>query len=217
VGGAWLADGRSIAFAADRGRPPPHLFRKDLVTGAEDEWQPAGKFQLVDDVSPDGTTLLFSERTGSGTWNLALLALTGSRARRPLLPSPFNVMNARFSPDGRFFAFGSDDSGRFEVYLAPFPAGAKVRVSADGGGSPRWRRDGRELFYLSSDGRLVAVPVRTHPSLELGTPVALFMAEKMAKRADFDVAPDGTRFIAVVDGADAAVAVIQHWPSDVAR
>jgi Tol biopolymer transport system component len=216
AGGVWLPGGRSVAFSADRGTPPPHVFRKDLVTGAEDEWLPAGKFQLVDDVSPDGTTLVFSERTGSGRWNLSLLALTGSHARAPLFPSPFNVANARFSPDGRFVAFESDDSGRIEVYVAPFPTGARVRVSADGGGSPRWSRDG-ELFYLSSDGHLVAVPVRTRPSLELGTPVSLFMAGEMAKRSDFDVSPDGKRFIAVVPGAEAPVAMIQHWTSDVGR
>jgi Tol biopolymer transport system component len=217
VGGVWLPGGRSVAFAADRGRPPPHVFRKDLVTGAEDEWLPAGTFQLVDDLSPDGTTLVFSERTGSGTWNLSLLALTGSHARSPLLSSPFNVMSARFSPDGRFVAFGSDESGRLEVYVAPFPTGAKVRVSAGGGVSSRWSRDGRELFYMSSDGHLVVVPVRTHPSLVLGTPVSLFMSGEMAKRADFDVSPDGKRFIAVVPGAEAPVAVIQHWTSDVGR
>jgi eukaryotic-like serine/threonine-protein kinase len=217
MSGVWLPDRRSVAFAADRGTPPPHVFRKDLVTGAEDEWVPAGRFQLVDDISPDGTTLVFSERTGSGTWNLSLLALAGSHTRRPLLPAPFNVMNARFSPDGRFVAFDSDDSGRFEVYVSPFPTGAKVRVSAGGGGSPRWRRDGRELFYLSSDGHLVAVPVRTRASLELGTPVSLFMAGEIAKRADFDVSPDGKRFIAVVPGAETPIAVIQHWTSEVGR
>ena len=217
TGGVWLPGGRAVAFAADRGTPPPHVFRKDLVTGAEEEWLPAGKFQLVDDVSPDGTTLVFSERTGSGTWNLSLVALAGSRARRPLLPSPFNVMNARFSPDGRFGAFESDDSGRIEVYVAPFPTGAKVRVSTGGGVSSRWSNDGRELFYMSSDRHLVVVPVRTHPSLELGTPVSLFMSGEMAKKADFDVSPDGKRFIAVVPGAEAPVAVIQHWTSEVGR
>ena len=217
LGGIWLPGGRSVAFAADRGRPPPHLFRKDLVTGAEDEWLPGGEFQVADDVSPDGTTLVFSEAAGTGKWNLSLLALTGSRTRRPFLPSPFNVMSARFSPDGRFVAFGSDESGRLEVYVAPFPTGAKVRVSAGGGVSPRWSRDGRELFYMSSDGQLVVVPVRTRPSLELGTPVSLFMSGEMAKRGDYDVSPDGKRFIAVVPGAETPVAVIQHWTPDDGR
>jgi serine/threonine-protein kinase len=126
-------------------------------------------------------------------------------------------VGARFSPDGRFVAFESDASGRIEVYVAPFPTGAKVRVSAGGGVSSRWSRDGRELFYMSTDGHLVVVPVRTRPSLELGTPVSLFMSGEMAKRADFDVSPDGKRFIAVVSGAEAPVAVIHHWTSDVGR
>jgi Tol biopolymer transport system component len=217
LGGAWLPGGRAVVFAADRGTPPPHLFKKDLVSGADDEWLPAGRFQVPNDVSPDGTTLVFSEATEIGNWNLALLALTGSRARRPLLPSPFYLGNARFSPDGRFVAFDSDETGRLEVYVAPFPTGAKVRVSAGGGMSSRWSRDGRELFYMSSDGHLVVVPIRTHPSLELGTPAPLFMSGEMAKRADFDVSPDGKRFIAVVPGAETPVAVIQHWTPDGGR
>jgi Tol biopolymer transport system component len=217
MGGIRLPGGRAVAFSADRGAPPPHLFRRDLVTGTDEEWLPAGTFQQVEDVSPDGTHLLFSERIPDGQWNLALLALTGSRVRVPWLPSPFNVQSARFSPDGRFVAFVSDDSGRVEVYVAPFPEGAKVRVSTAGGESPRWSRDGRELFYLSPDGRLIVVPVRTRPSLTLGTPVSLSRSEGMAKWADFDVAPDGKRFITVVPGAEAPVAVIQHWTPDVGR
>jgi Tol biopolymer transport system component/tRNA A-37 threonylcarbamoyl transferase component Bud32 len=216
LSGPWLPDGRSVAFVADRGRPPPHLFRKDLATGVEVEWLPAGEFQVADDVSPDGTTLVFSERT-RGEWNLSLLALTGSHARSPLFPTPLNAKEARFSPDGRFVAFVSGDSRRPEVYVVPFPTGAKVRVSSEGGASPRWSRDGHELFYLSSDGHLVAVPVRTRPSLELGTPVSLFMSGDMAKRGDFDVSPDGKRFIAVVPGSETPVAVIQHWTPDVGR
>ena len=217
MGGVWLSGGRAVAFTADRGSPPPHLFRRDLVTGADEELIPAGPFQVPEDVSPDGTTLVFSERNERGKWNLSLLTLTGSHARAPFLPSPFNVAGARFSPDGRFVAFSADDSGRLEVYVAPFPTGAKVRLSGKGGGTPRWSRDGRELFYLSLDGDLVAVPVRTRPSLELGTPVSLFMSEEMAKWGDFDVSPDGKRFIAVVPGAEMPVAVIQHWTSDVGR
>ena len=218
AGGVWLPGGRSVAFAADRGTPPPHVFGKDLVTGAEEEWLPAGKFSAGGTTSrPMATTLVFSERTGTGIWNLSLLALTGSRCAGPLLPSPFNVMDARFSPDGRFVAFQADDSGRIEAYVAPFPTGAKVRVSTGGGVSSRWSRDGRELFNISSDRHLVVVPVRTHPSLELGTPVSLFMSGEMAKKADFDVSPDGKRFIAVVPGAEAPIAVIQHWTSEVGR
>jgi Tol biopolymer transport system component len=218
VGGVWLPGGRAVAFAADRGGPP-HLFRKDLMTGAEDELLPAGKRQLPTDVSTDGTTLVFVERTDRANWSLFTLALTGLHVRRSLFGSPFDQSDARFSPDGRFVAYTSDESGsgRYDVYVAPFPTGAKVPVStAEGGRMPRWGRDGRELVYLSSDRRLFTVPVRTRPSLELGTPAALFTTGAM-EWSDFDVAPDGRRFIAIMSPRETPVAVVQHWISDVGR
>ena len=117
-------------------------------------------------------------------------------------------MSVRFSPDGRHVAFASDESGRYEVYVAPFPMTAgKTRVSAGGANLPRWSRDGRELFYVSGDLHLVAVPVRTTPSLAFGAPQPLFAVQRATKWddaktfdawSDFDVSPDGTKFLAVV-------------------
>jgi len=183
-----------------------------------DELLPAGRFQIPHDVSPDGTTLAFSEKTDRGNYGLSILNLTRSHAPAPLFRSAFDEGNARFSPDGRFIAFASNESGsgRYDVYVAPFPtSGAKVRVSVAGGDSPRWSRDGRELFYLSSDRRLVAVPVRTRPSLELGPPASLFALGAMAAWSNFDVSPDGKRFIAIAPGPEVSVAVLQHWISGV--
>ena len=213
LGGVWMPGGRAVAFSADRGTPPPHVVRKDLATDAVDDWLPPGKFQLVNDVSPDGTTLVFSERNGSA-WDLSVLSLTGSRKRSALFQSPFHAMDGRFSPDGRFVSFTSLDSGNAEVYVAPFPVGARVRVSRNGGGKARWSRDGRELYYLSADRHLVAIPVRTRSALELGTPVSLFkaeFAEKGGGQEEFEVAPDGSRFITVVPGPRPPVAVVEHW------
>jgi Tol biopolymer transport system component len=147
VGGVWLKGGRAVAFAADRGGPP-HLFEKDLATGIEDELLPAGKRQLPTDVSPDGTTLVFVERTGRANGRLWTMALS-SRARSALIGPSFDESDAHFSPDGRFIAYTSDQSGsgRYDLYIAPFPRGPEVRVStAEGGRAPRWARDGRELF-----------------------------------------------------------------------
>ena len=91
LGGVWLPGGRTVVFASDRdGRRPPHLFRKDLVTGSVDELLPgAGKFQVPQDVSPDGTTLAFVETTDRRNWGLSVLALTESHTRAPLFPSLF--------------------------------------------------------------------------------------------------------------------------------
>jgi Tol biopolymer transport system component len=147
------------------------------------------------------------------------LTLTRSHVRSSLFGTPFDESDARFSPDGLFIAYISDESGsgRYDVYVAPFPRGAKVRVStAEGGRKPRWSLDGRELFYLSSDRRLIAVSVRTRPSLELGTAATLFTTGATTW-SDFDVSPDGKRFIAIVSPGEKPVAVVQHWISDVGR
>jgi len=217
VGGVWLHGGRAIAFAADRGGPP-HLFRKDIATGTEDELLPAGKRQLPTDVSPDGTTLVFVERTARASGRLWTMALP-SHARSALIGTTFDESDAHFSPDGLFIAYTSDESGsgRYDVYIAAFPHGPRLRVStAEGGRAPRWARDGRELFYLTSDRRLVTVPVRTRPSLELGSGRTLFTTGATTW-SDYDVSMDGKRFIAIVLPEAAPVAVVQHFVSDLQR
>jgi len=220
LGSVWLPGGRAVAFSADRGTPPPHLFRKDLTTGEEEQWLPAGKFQLVDDVSPDGATVLFSELASRNHWELWFLRTGGSHERSPVRRSPSTGIDARYSPDGRFVSFTSGDSGASEVYVVPASKGATVRVSAKGGTTARWSRDGRELFYLAADGQLIALPVRTRPSLVFGTPVPLFTASSIKQRRDqeeFDVSPDGQRFVAVVPSPQPAIAVVVHALADVPR
>ena len=220
LGSVWLSGGRAVAFSADRASPPPHVFRKDLTTGEEEQWLPAGKFQLVDDVSPDGATLIFSELASRNHWELWFLRTGASHERSPVRRSPSTGIDARYSPDGRFVSFTSGDSGASEVYVVPVSKGATVRVSAMGGTTARWSRDGRELFYLAADGELIALPVRTRPSLVFGTPVPLFMASSIKQRRDqeeFDVAPDGQRFVAVVPSPQPAVAVVLHAVANVSR
>jgi Tol biopolymer transport system component len=160
---------------------------------------PQGTLQEPDDVSPDGKVLVFSERTAGGEYDLWTLALTGSRMRSPLIQAPFNQMDARFSPNGHFLAFRSNESGQGEIYVTSFPiTGAKVRVSTGGGRMPRWNRDGGELFYISGDGHLLSVPVRTTSSLQIGTPTPLFEFQAGKAWPDFDVSTDGKRFLAIV-------------------
>ena len=161
----WLSSG-AIAFSADRGGPP-HLYRKDLATGAEVEMQPGRGLQMPKDVSPDGKLMLFTQRLVS-TFDIWVMPLNSPEKSSPLFETPFDEAAVRFSPDGRFIAFASDESGRSEVYVSPFPpTGAKTRVSSVGGSLPRWRRDGQELFYMSADMTLASVAVRTTPSLVL--------------------------------------------------
>ena len=229
VAGAWAPDGGSVVFSAARGGPP-HLFRKDLATGAEEELLPAGPLQFVQDVSPDGKTVVFQQRTGRGDVDIFALPLAGGPTASPVLQSPFDEWDASLSPDGRLLAFVSNESGRPELYLTSFPDGrTKTRVSTGGlRGTPSrpgatrsvaWSRHGRELFYVSADRELVAVPIRTTGALEVGTPATLF-ALKGAAWNSFDVSADGKRFLAVVPEVVAneqPLTVVLSWTGEVAR
>jgi len=147
----------------------------------------------------------------------------GDRKPRPFLRSRFEESGLRFSPDSAWVAFVSDESGTFEVYVAPLQgSGAKTRVSTGGGLSPRWRRDGKELFYASSDGRSVmAVPVELKPTLKTGIPVRLFAIgretgfRQRARDLPYDVSPDGQRFLVSVtasgEPASSRITVVLNW------
>jgi len=195
--GVWLANSRAVIFAADRGGPP-HLFRKDLRTEADEELLPAGRLQWPLDVWTQGNALVYMEATVRGDSDVLMLPLTQPATPAPLLVTRFDEREARVAPDGRALAFTSNESGQYEVYVAPFPlTGMKKRVVTGGAVRPRWTRDGRELIYLA-DGKLFSVAVRTTPSLELGTPTALFPLKAGTTWSNFDVSRDGNRFIAVV-------------------
>jgi WD40-like Beta Propeller Repeat len=115
----------------------------------------------------------------------------------PWLQTQFGVQNAQFSPDGKWVAYQSTESGRFEIYVAPFPGpGGKLSVSRAGGTRPRWRRNGKEIFYLSRDYRLMAAPVNANGStMEIGEPRELFAFRSTGVGLPYDVSEDGQRFL----------------------
>lgn len=214
----WLPGGKSFAYSANRGGTP-QLIRRDLATDQEEEILPARGFQIAQDVSPDGRTLIYSERLESGRFDVFSLPLSGGKPV-PLLPSSASKNDVRFSPDGRFLAFISEESGQPEVYVTSFPGpGEKTRVSTGGAQSLRWSRAGQELLYISGDRHLMSVPVRTTPTLEIGTPTALFaLTGKTWIR--FDVSPDGKRFLPVepmVVADELPLEVTVNWTADVPR
>ena len=208
----WSPDGSQIAFRSDR-HGPPDLYVIDAASPGSEKLllAPEGA-QQTESWSPDGRFLAYTESnrtTGDDIW---LLPVGGSGKPIPYLRSRFEEFDPRFSPDGRWIAYCTDESGTTEVYVSPRDdPGRRTRVSTGGGRGPRWRRDGRELYYLGSDGNLMAVPLG--PGAEAGLPAALFRF--VSGVIDFDVAPAGDRFIATtpVGVRPAPVQVTLGWPA----
>jgi len=168
------------------------------------------------DWSADGRLLLLGvqESTAAGVHrNLWLLSRADGRAR-PLLTSVFNKSEARFSPDGRWICYVSDESGASQVYVQSFPdLGFRLQVSVAGGSQPHWRRDGKELFYRAADGKVMAVTARTTPTtFSAAAPVPLFDLPNEGSR--YDVTADGQRFLVtqgVRELAPSPITVVVNW------
>ena len=175
--------------------------------------------QCASDWSADGRFLLFVERNPSTGLDVWTLSLGQERAATPVLRTPFVETEPTLSPDGRWLAYVSDESGRQEVYIQPFPGpGERVRVSPGGGASPRWRGDGGELFYESADGHATAVALELGAGVEIGTPVPLFeLGPGGYDSARFDVSADGQRFLVIVPegGAGSGATVVLDWAARV--
>jgi eukaryotic-like serine/threonine-protein kinase len=222
----WSPDGRSIAFASeigeDEGELGPGLA---WIRGAGEQPErllrtpELGHLEFPASWSPDGQWLAFvGSRPGAGR-NLYLLPTTAPHEPRPLLETPANEYAPMFSPDGRWIAYVSDISGRNEVYVMPFPnRGEAVRISTAGGVEPNWSRDGRELFYREGD-RLLAVRASASWT-DPGPPELLFegrfeRTQWGALAANYDVAPDGRRFLMIRRKHPVAPNVIHlilNWP-----
>jgi Tol biopolymer transport system component len=216
--GPWAPGQRSMVFSASRGGAP-QLVQRDLITGTERELLPEDAFALAGDFTPDGKQVVAWYRRENGPWSLATVTLEPQPTLVPLLPSPFLHADPRLSRDGRAMAFVSDESGRLEVYVSAFPpAGRPVLASTGGARVARWSPDGQELFYLSADRQLMVVPVRTTPSLHVGTPRALFSVPR--HWLDFIVSADATRFAAIVPNAlarEQPLTAVINWQSEVRR
>ena len=155
------------------------------------------------------------QKTGSDLW---LLPLNGDRKPVPYLQTTFAEAFARFSPDGKWMAYQSNESGRFEVYVQTVPpSGTKYQISAAGGTRPQWRRDGKELYYVSADQKLMAVPIKLGSTVEPGTAQPLFPVVPFSNFAIYAPSRDGQRFLVNVpaggEGATAPppITVVTNW------
>jgi Tol biopolymer transport system component len=216
----WSSDGRQLVFSIDKAGPP-HLFRKTLDAASDpEELMPVdGAVQFAFGWSADGQQLLFGERGGATTDDLWVLPLTGERKPHPFLRTPFDEDQASVSPNGRWVAYQSNESGRHEVYVSPFENSAlRWQVSDSGGRAPRWRGDGQELFYVAVDGNLMAVPIKSGDSFAAGSPEKLFKVT--TERPDrYDVTSDGKKFLINMkaDAPGVSVNVATNWTANVKR
>jgi len=196
----WSPDGTEIAYAAVGGAHPTGVYRIDArQAGREHLWLSGGRYRIPSAWLPGGDGLLYQENDASGGFSLWKI---DSEARGPaqrLSPERVSETNPVLSPDGRWVAFGSGFTRRFEVYvrrLDDSTGASALRVSTDGGNFPRWRGDGRELYYVDDNGRMLAVPVELGAKPTIGVPEPLFQALlEEAADTQYDVTPDGQRFL----------------------
>jgi len=199
--GAWSPDGQQVAYHLLSGRKL--MLKNANGTGQEETALESQYTVYMNDWSPDGRYLVYTQQSHEGRFELWLLPLNGERKPQPFLQTAFNDSQGQVSPDSKWIAYTSDESGGFnEVYVTSFPtASTRWRVSGNGGSFPRWSRDGKELFYRALDGTLMVASVRNGlHGLEFGTPASLFrVPESVGMFAyPYDVAPDGKRILALV-------------------
>jgi Tol biopolymer transport system component len=199
----WSNDGQSVFLA--RGIPSSNLYRRAADgSDREERLTTSANSQAPSDVSPDGAWLAFTELDPSSSADIWLLPLSpstnaggGSQSAgtpRLFLRTKFSEGGARFSPDGRWLVYQSNESGRFEVCVRSFPDGErKVQISTGGGINPTWAPSGRELYFRALDGKMLAAPVSTAGEFRSGPPRELFNAASYEN--DYRIAPDGKRFL----------------------
>ncbi len=215
----WIAGGERIAFSSSRTGLRPTIYEKSTATGKDHQLLRRTQHVHLTSASADGGFLAFTEYDAGTQGDIWVWPLDGASPPHPFLQTPFHEWGAVFSPDSRWIAYVSNESGRDEVYLQAFPGPSEKRqVSTDGGSEPLWARTGRELFYR--DGRkLLAVPISTSPEFKVGRPRPLFEAAYdlglPLGHTNYDVTADGQRFLMIQtrqpESASKHINVRQDW------
>ena len=216
----WSPHGDRLVFSSRRdGRF--NLYEKPVAGGEAQELLATDQSKQTTDWSPDGRFLVFRSFDPEFSWDIWSMPMTGDRKPFVVVRTKFDERDAQCSPNGSWIAYQSNDSGRFEIYVQPFErAGERTRISTAGGVQPQWSDDGRELFYLTLDGQLVAVPIVRSvvgQPFDIGTPKLLFRvrvgaADAVAMR-QYIVSKDAARFLldTVVEEAASPITVILNW------
>jgi hypothetical protein len=223
----WTPDGRRIVYSSQREGTtgPGNIFWQPADgTGTPERLTTSLNAQYPTGISPDGLHLVFREDAPATKQDVLALTLDG-RKIAPLVQTMFNELNGQVSPDGRWLAYESDESGQSQIYVRPFPRvdAGRWQISPAGGTRPLWARNGRELFYLDTSRHLMAVPVQTSAAFSAGNPTKLFETAYLTPNngVTYDVSPDGQRFVMIKGRstdttpqgtqASAPIVVVVNW------
>jgi Tol biopolymer transport system component len=220
----WSPDGKQVAFSSDREGGVYQLYVKDASgSGQEQRVTEGPNYKILIDWTKDGKYLLFREQNPVTDRDLMAVPLDGDRKPFPVVSTPFLESTGAVSPDGRWVAYASNDSGRNEIYIQTFPAsgvnGPKGRwqVSSGGGYDVKWKGDGKELYFESLDGKMMAAAIQAGPQgVQADTPRALFSADfTTTSLHEFDATPDGQRFLLMLQpktqGSGEKLTVVSNW------
>ncbi len=217
--GEWTTGGERVTFESNELGFYNVFWKSAGVAGTEERLTTSQNTQDQTRWSPDGANLIFTEHdpvTGMDIWTFSLK----ERKAQPFVRTPYNEANVAFSPDGHWIAYQSDESGRNEVYVQPFPGlGSKGLVSTEGGTEPVWSHDGRELFYRNGD-KMMSIATVIQPTFHASKPEVLFEKPYWYNPyyAAYDVSPDGSRFLMLKESEQVATAtvinVVLNWFSE---
>jgi Tol biopolymer transport system component len=219
----WARDGNRIIYTVvHNGQNSIH--QRDTGTGRTELLiPPQTEESFASDISPDGRYLVYQRFNAKTGWDIWGLPLGGDGKPAPVIQTDADERSARLSPDGRWVAYVSNNSGVFEIYVQPFPGpGRRSQVSTKGGDQPEWRSDGSELYYVALDGRLTATSIKQaadHQSIDVGPPVPLFVPQAGGAfhpviGADYVASADGKRFLInrlLRDAGDTPLRVVLNW------
>jgi DNA-binding winged helix-turn-helix (wHTH) protein/Tol biopolymer transport system component len=227
----WSHDGRRIMWLSDRGEKNGFYLKSSAGSATENSLTDSAGVNLSfasapSDWSPNGRFVLYTDLQEGDGLHLWVLPMSGNRKPFRLLPGASADVEGQFSPDGHWVTYSSNESGVWQVYVAPFPGpGAKYQISTDGGQQPRWRRDGKELFFLSRNRELMAASVKTGATFQFSSPIGLFAThahEPLTAEEFFtyDVSADGQRFLVNVNAEESnppPVDITLNWASGLTK
>ncbi len=221
---AWSPDGSSVIFSSDRQGKFGLYRRASSGAGSEEVLLKSDLSIHASDWSRDGQYIAYYVNDPKTQGDLWIMPMNSTNERKPFpfLQTEFNETRANFSPDGRWVAYQSNESGTNEIYVRPFPGPAsKWQVSTSGGSRPRWRKDGKELFYHGNDNKIYAAEIKLNSSTaEVGSVVPLFHPHAFVGgfRDGYDVSADGQRFlVSVLEQQTGPVTVLLNWPGEIKK